>query len=241
MLSPEMRPGLVVALDVAGVRQAEALIERLGDLRPVYKIGHQLAYTGGLDLAERLIRSGREVFLDLKLHDIPRTVEEGVRSLAGFGASFVTVHAYPQTMRAALAGRGSDALKILGVTILTSMDDDDVRAAGFAAPVAELVRERARDGDAIGIDGFVCAPTEVRALRELVRPERLLVVPGTRPAGASPGDQKRVGTPADAVRDGADYLVIGRPITQSRDPAAAARAILREMHDAKVAPEPLAP
>ena len=219
---------LVVALDVPGVAEAERLVERLGDLRPVYKIGHQLAYTGGLELAERLIRGGHEVFLDLKLHDIPRTVEEGVRSLAGFGASFLTVHAYPQTMRAALAGRGTSELKLLGVTILTSMDDEDARAAGYADPVAALVAARAGDGDAAGIDGFVCAPTEVADLRARIG-RRLLVVPGTRPSGAAAGDQKRVRTPGEAMRDGADYLVLGRPIAGALDPAEAARAILAEM------------
>ncbi len=221
--------GLVVALDLPSVTEAERLVDRLGDLNPVYKIGHQLAYTGGLALAERLIRAGREVFLDLKLHDIPRTVEEGVRSLAGFGASFLTVHAYPQTMRAALAGRGSSELKLLAVTILTSMDDEDARRAGYGGLVADLVRSRAREGDGLGIDGLVCAPTEVRDLRAILADDRLLVVPGTRPEGAPTGDQKRVRTPAEAVRDGADYLVVGRPIVAAAEPGAAARAILVEM------------
>ena len=223
---------LIVALDVPEIRQAEELAERLGDLRPVFKIGHQLAYTGGLALAERLVRAGRDVFLDLKLHDIPRTVEEGVRSLAGFGAAFLTVHAYPQTMRAAVAGRGGSSLKLLGVTVLTSMDDGDARAAGYAEPVADLVDRRAQDGEAAGIDGLVCAPTEVASLRRLLARERLLVVPGTRPAGAASGDQKRVRTPAEAMRDGADYLVLGRPITGAVDAVGAVRDILAEMHDA---------
>ena len=217
---------LVVALDVPSVRDAERLIERLGDLRPVYKIGHQLAYTGGLPLAERLIRAGHAVFLDLKLHDIPRTVEEGVRALSGFGAAYLTVHAYPQTMRAAIAGRGGSGLKLLGVTVLTSMDDADLRAAGYAGPVEGLVLARARDGAAAGIDGLVCAPPEVRALRAAVGPDLLLCVPGARPAGADHGDQKRVLTPAEAIRDGADLLVLGRPVTQAPDPEAAARAII---------------
>ncbi len=227
---------LIVALDVPDVLAAERLIERLGDLRPVYKIGHQLAYTGGLALAERLIRDGREVFLDLKLHDIPRTVEEGVRSLAGFGARFLTVHAYPQTMRAAIAGRGASELALLGVTVLTSMDDADARAAGYGAAVADLVAARAADGESAGIDGLVCAPTEVATLRASLAPDRLLVVPGTRPAGAPADDQKRVRTPAEAIRDGADWLVLGRPITAAADPAAAARAIIAEMAAARVTP-----
>ena len=221
--------GLIVALDVPTVTAAEALAERLAELRPVFKIGHQLAYTGGLALAERLIKGGAEVFLDLKLHDIPRTVEEGVRSLAGFGATFLTVHAYPQTIRAAMAGKGSSNLKILGVTVLTSMDETDVGAAGYAATVADLVDSRAKDGDAAGIDGLVCSPMEVASLRRSVRRGCELVVPGTRPAGAEAGDQKRVRAPAEAMRDGADYLVMGRPITGAADPLAAARAILAEM------------
>lgn len=221
--------GLIVALDVPNVRDAERLADRLAELRPVFKIGHQLAYTGGLALAERLIRAGAEVFLDLKLHDIPRTVEEGVRSLAGFGATFLTIHAYPQTMRAAVAGRGTSDLKLLGVTVLTSMDEADARAAGYASSVADLVEARAKDGDAAGIDGLVCSPMEVASLRRLVSRERDLVVPGTRPAGADAGDQKRVRTPAQAMADGADYLVLGRPITGAADPFAAARAILDEM------------
>ena len=219
--------GLIVALDVPSVTAAEALAERLSELRPVYKIGHQLAYTGGLALAGRLIKGGAEVFLDLKLHDIPRTVEEGVRSLAGFGATFLTVHAYPQTIRAAMAGKGASSLKILGVTVLTSMDDGDAQAAGYASKVADLVDTRARDGEAAEIDGLVCSPMEVASLRRLF--SRDLVVPGTRPAGADAGDQKRVRTPAEAMRDGADYLVMGRPITGAADPVAAARAILAEM------------
>lgn len=219
--------GLIVALDLPTIREAEALAERLAEIRPVFKIGHQLAYTGGLALAERLIKAGGEVFLDLKLHDIPRTVEEGVRSLADFGATFLTVHAYPQTIRAAMAGKGASSLKILGVTVLTSMDDGDARAAGYAAKVADLVDTRAQDGGVAGIDGLVCSPMEVASLRRLF--PRDLVVPGTRPVGADAGDQKRVRTPAEAMRDGADYLVMGRPITGAPDPVAAARAILADM------------
>jgi orotidine-5'-phosphate decarboxylase len=227
--SSEPRCRLILALDVPTILEAEAMAERVADLRPVLKIGHQLAYTGGLDLAGRLIRRGFDIFLDLKLHDIPRTVEEGVRSLADFGAAFLTVHAYPQTMRAAVAGKGSSRLNLLAVTILTSMDDADARSAGYAGSVADLVDARAEDGEAAGIDGFVCSPLEVASLRRRLSPDRLLVVPGTRPAGAAADDQKRVRTPAEAVADGADYLVIGRPITGAADPAAAARAILDEM------------
>ena len=220
---------LIVALDLPTVEQAEALAERLSGLPVVLKIGHQLAYTGGLALAERLIRAGHDVFLDLKLHDIPRTVEEGVRSLAGFGARFLTVHAYPQTMRAAVVGRGSSGLAILGVTVLTSMDDRDASDAGYAGPVADLVDARARDAEAAGIDGIVCAAPETAALRAGLGREMSLVVPGIRPTGSAAGDQKRVMTPAEAIRHGADYLVVGRPITGAADPLTATRAIADEI------------
>jgi orotidine-5'-phosphate decarboxylase len=223
---------LIVALDVPTLAQAESLAERLGDLDVVLKIGHQLAYTGGLALAGRLIRAGRPVFLDLKLHDIPRTVEEGVRSLADFGAAFLTLHAYPQTMRAAVAGRGTSGLKLLAVTVLTSMDDEDARAAGYASRVAELASSRASDAREAGIDGLVCAATEAAELRRVVGPGTALVVPGIRPQGAAAGDQKRAATPADAITAGADYLVVGRPITGAADPLAAARAIVAEIASA---------
>jgi orotidine-5'-phosphate decarboxylase len=220
---------LIVALDVQDVAAAERLAERLADCDAVLKIGHQLAYTGGLGLAERLIRAGRSVFLDLKLHDIPRTVEEGVRSLAGFGATFLTIHAYPQTMRAAMAGRGTSGLKLLAVTVLTSMDDSDAQAAGYGRGVADLVSARAADAQAAGIDGLVCAAPEITALRRIIAPTTALVVPGIRPTGAAVGDQKRVATPGEAIAAGADYLVVGRPITGAADPLAAALAIASEI------------
>ena len=223
------RGRLIVALDVPTAAEAGALARSLEPVDPVYKIGHQLAYSGGLALAGRLIASGRRVFLDLKLHDIPRTVEEGVRSLAGLGAAFLTVHAYPQTVRAALAGRAGSGLRLLAVTVLTSMDDADAAAAGYGTTVAALVRRRAEDAAAAGIDGLVCAATEIEALRASEAHDRILVVPGIRPAGEAAGDQKRVMTPRRAMELGADYLVVGRPITGAADPLAAARAILAEM------------
>lgn len=220
---------LIVALDVPSIAEADALATRLVDLGVVLKIGHQLAYAGGLALAERLIGQGRSVFFDLKLHDIPRTVEEGTRSLAGFGARFLTVHAYPQTMRAAVAGRGSAGLELLAVTMLTSMDDADAREAGYAGSVLDLVLRRAEDAAEAGIDGLVCAATEIEPLRRVVGPDMLLVVPGIRPAGTEAGDQKRVMTPGEAMARGADCLVVGRPITGAADPLGAALAIAAEM------------
>jgi orotidine-5'-phosphate decarboxylase len=223
------RARLIIALDVPAVPEARALVERIGDAGAFYKIGYQLGFAGGLSFAEELIRAGKQVFLDLKLHDIGNTVEEGVRSLACLGASLITVHAYPQTMRAAIRGKAGSGLKILAVTVLTSYDDADLAEAGYALGAAELVARRAAQARDLGIDGIVCAPTEAHRVRELLGPERLVVTPGVRPAGAAVGDQKRVLAPADAIRAGASHLVVGRPITGAADPKAAAEAIVAEI------------
>jgi orotidine-5'-phosphate decarboxylase len=223
------RDRLIIALDVASVDEARALVRRIGDAGTFYKIGYQLAYAGGLSFAEELIAQGKRVFLDLKLHDIGNTVEEGVRSVARLGASLLTVHAYPQTMRAALKGKGGSDLAILAVTVLTSYDDVDLADAGYDLTPAELVARRAAQARDLHIDGIVCAPTEAASVRALVGPERLIVTPGVRPAGAEVGDQKRVMTPADAIRAGASHLVVGRPITGAPDPRQAADDIAREI------------
>lgn len=223
------RDRLIVALDLASVAEAEALIGRIGDAATFYKIGYRLAYAGGLDLVPRLAASGLKVFLDLKLHDIGNTVEEGVRSAAALGATFLTVHAYPQTMRAAVRGRGSHGLKILAVTVLTSYDDADAREAGYALPVADLVRLRARQAAEAGIDGIVCAAAEATSVRNAVGAGRLIVTPGIRPAGTGAGDQKRVMTPGEARAAGIDHVVVGRPITEAADPRAVAQEIVAEM------------
>jgi orotidine-5'-phosphate decarboxylase len=228
MSQTDPRDRLIVALDVPGVAEAEALIDRLGDAATFYKIGYRLAYAGGLALAERLIAGGNKVFLDLKLHDIGNTIEEGVRAVSGLGATFLTVHAYPQTMRAAVKGRGN-GLRILAVTVLTSYDDADAAEAGYALPVADLVARRAAQAAEIGIDGLVCSAAEAAGVRGIVGPDRLIVTPGIRPAGAEAGDQKRVMTPGDARRAGIDHVVVGRPITGAADPRAVARAIVAEM------------
>ena len=207
-------------------------MERLGDSVGFYKIGYQLAYAGGLPFAERLIRAGKKVFLDLKLHDIGNTVTEGVRSVGAMGASFLTVHAYPQTMRAAMAGKAGFPLQLLAVTVLTSYDDADAAEASYAGSVADLVERRAGQARDLGMDGIVCAATEAASVRAIVGPDRLIVTPGIRPAGASTGDQKRIVTPAMAIRAGADYLVVGRPIAESLDPRGAAEAIVSEIASA---------
>jgi orotidine-5'-phosphate decarboxylase len=232
---PAPRDRLIVALDVPSIPAASALVERLGDTVSFYKIGYQLAFSGGMALAESLIQAGKQVFLDLKLHDIGNTVEKGVESVARMGATFVTVHAYPQTMKAAVAARGEAGLRILAVTVLTSYDDADLDAAGYAFGVSSLVARRAAQAREIGVDGLVCSAEEAAALRSLVGTAMVLVTPGIRPAGAAAGDQKRVMAPARAIAAGADYLVVGRPIVEAADPKAAAEAIVAEIAAAAAA------
>jgi orotidine-5'-phosphate decarboxylase len=234
MTAIDPRDRLIVALDVPDVASAEAMIERLGDSVSFYKIGYQLGYAGGLPLVRKLADAGKKVFADLKMHDIGNTVARGVESVAKLGATFLTVHAYPQTMQAAAnASKGSD-LRILAVTVLTSYDDEDLKAAGYQLGVSDLVTTRAQQAQALGIDGLVCSPEEAGNLRKLIKPEMMLVTPGVRPAGAELGDQKRVMTPAKAIAAGSDYLVVGRPILAAADPKAAAEAIVVEIAAAKI-------
>ena len=226
------RERLIVALDVPSVEAAQALVARLGDAVSFYKIGYQLAFAGGIAYAHSLIDAGNQVFVDLKLHDIGNTVAQGVKSVARLGATFLTVHAYPQTMQAAVQAREGN-LRILAVTVLTSFDDADLKAAGYAATVAELVARRAAQAREIGVDGVVCSPEEAANLRAIVGDRLCLVTPGIRPAGADIGDQKRIATPAAAIAAGADYLVVGRPIIAAADPKAAAQAIVDEISRTK--------
>jgi orotidine-5'-phosphate decarboxylase len=223
---------LIVALDLPDVATAEAVIARLGDSVSFYKIGYQLAYAGGLPLVGQLAKSGKKVFADLKMHDIGNTVARGVESVAKLGATFVTVHAYPQTMKAAVEAREGSGLKILAVTVLTSYDDGDLHAAGYRLNVSDLVEARAQQAQVLGVDGLVSSPEEAAALRKIVGHQMNLVTPGIRPAGAATGDQKRIMTPARAIAAGADYLVVGRPITEAADPKAAADAIQAEIKQA---------
>ncbi|MCP9627635.1 orotidine-5'-phosphate decarboxylase [Rhodopseudomonas palustris] len=230
---PADRDRLIVALDVPSVEAAEAMIARLGDSVGFYKIGYQLAYAGGLPLVEKLARAGKKVFVDLKLHDIGNTVARGVESLSSLGATFLTVHAYPQTMRAAVEARGTSGPKILAVTVLTSYDDRDLTDAGYALGVRDLVEARARQAQAIGVDGLVCSPEEAGHLRGLIGHDMALVTPGIRPAGTAAGDQKRIMTPGKAIAAGANYLVVGRPVMEAADPKQAADAIVAEIAAAK--------
>jgi orotidine-5'-phosphate decarboxylase len=223
---------LIVPLDLPDVAAAEAMIARLGDSVTFYKIGYQLGYAGGLPLARRLADSGKKVFLDLKLHDIGNTVARGVESVARLGATFLTVHAYPQTMKAAVEGRAGTGLKILAVTVLTSYDDGDLHAAGYRLGVSDLVEARAQQAQVLGVDGLVCSPQEAVSLRKVVGHQMVLVTPGIRPVGSAAGDQKRIMTPARAIAAGADYLVVGRPVLEAADPRAAAEAIQAEIAQA---------
>jgi orotidine-5'-phosphate decarboxylase len=227
-MQPHARDRLIVALDFSSVDEAKAMVTRLGEAVSFYKIGYQLAFAGGLNFAPVLADAGKRVFLDLKLHDIGNTVAEGVKSVSRLGAAFLTVHAYPQTMKAAVEARDGN-LRILAVSVLTSYNDADLAAAGYRATVPTLVAERAVQARDLGIDGLVCAGTEAAKVRSIVGDRLALVTPGIRPAGTDDGDQKRVMTPAKAIAGGADYLVVGRPIIAAADPRAAAEAIVEEI------------
>jgi orotidine-5'-phosphate decarboxylase len=232
-VSMDPRDRLIVALDVGSVDEAQAMVERIGDAATFYKIGYRLAFADGLPFARGLVASGRKVFLDLKLHDIGNTVADGVDSVLRLGASFLTVHAYPQTMRAAVKARGASALRLLAVTVLTSWDDADAAEAGYRGGVQELVRMKAAQAREAGIDGIVCSAAETAMVREVVGPDVAIVTPGIRPAWSETGDQKRIVTPADAARLGVDHMVVGRPILQAADPRDAARRIVEEFCEAR--------
>jgi orotidine-5'-phosphate decarboxylase len=223
---------LIIALDLPDVRAAETMIHRLGDAVSFYKVGLELALAGGIPLARALANAGKKVFLDLKLHDIGNTVAHATARAAELGATFLTVHAFAPTLRAAIEGRAGSALKILAVTVLTSWDEGDVKEAGYALPLPELVRQRARTARALGADGLVASAAEAADLRPVIG-SMLLVTPGIRPSGAAAGDQKRIFTPKDAIRAGADYLVVGRPVLEAKDPKAAAEAIVAEITQAQ--------
>ncbi|CAN7292448.1 orotidine-5'-phosphate decarboxylase [Devosia sp. LjRoot16] len=221
---------LIVALDLDSRDEAERLIAQLGDAVDFYKIGYQLFYGGdGLNLGKALLNAGKRVFFDLKMLDIDNTVEKGVAAIARTGATMVTVHAYPKTMRAAAKAAAGSGLTVLGVTVLTSMDDADLTDAGYARDAAGLVALRAEQAKDAGIGGIVCSPNEAQMVRAIVGPKLAIVTPGIRPAGSAHGDQKRVTGPAEALAAGASHLVVGRPITAAADPASAAQAILAEM------------
>jgi orotidine-5'-phosphate decarboxylase len=229
----DTRSRLIVALDLPDSGHARKLVGRLGASVVFYKIGLELASGGGLAFADELSASGKKVFLDLKLHDIANTVERATAQLARRGIEFLTIHAYPQTMAAAKRGVAGSALKLLAVTAMTSYNDADLAAAGYRLGVRDLVLHRAAQAKAIGIDGLVASAQEMPELRRTIGEKMILVAPGIRPAGGVMGDQKRVATPAAAIRAGADYLVVGRPILEASDPRAAAEAIQAEIATAR--------
>lgn len=226
---------LIVGLDVSTRARAEEIVSLLGDSVDFYKIGYQCFYGGdGFALGKALIAAGKKVFFDLKLLDIDNTVEKGVAAFAETGASMLTVHAYPKTMRAARKGAEGSGLCVLGVTVLTSMDDNDLREAGYDRDAAGLVALRAQQARDAGIGGVVASPQEAEMVRTIMGSKPAIVTPGIRPAGSARGDQKRVMTPAEALAVGATHLVVARPIIEAADPAAAARSILAEMNGKRI-------
>ena len=221
---------LIVGLDVSTRAEAEALVEKLDGIADFFKIGYQLVYGGeGLDLGKALLKANKRVFFDLKLHDIDNTVEKGVTAIAETGATMLTLHAYPKTMAAAVRAAEGSALCLLGVTVLTSMDEADLKEAGYAIGVEELVARRAGQARDLGMGGLVASAFEASRIREITGPEMAIVTPGIRPTGAQAGDQKRVMTPADALAAGASHLVVARPIIAASGPRQTAQAILAEM------------
>jgi len=231
-MAAEMRDRLIVGLDVPTLAEAEKVVQELGDTVSFYKIGYQLVFAGGLAFAQELAQSGKNVFLDMKLLDIDNTVAKGVENIAKMGVSMLTLHAYPKAMRAAVAAAEGSNLCLLGVTVLTSMDEQDLIEAGYNTDPKSLVLKRAAQARDAGMGGVVCSAAEAALIRHTVGPDLAVVTPGIRPTGADAGDQKRVVTPVDAIRAGASHLVVARPIVGAADRKAAAEAILAEMSSA---------
>jgi orotidine-5'-phosphate decarboxylase len=229
-MTPSSAPNpIIVALDVATAAEARDIVQACGASIGFYKVGMELYAAEGMPIVRELIDQGKDVFLDLKFYDIPETVKRATAQVAKAGVKLLTVHASKAVMRAAMEGKGDSALRILGVTVLTSFDETDLADLGYSRTPAELVRHLVSKGMEADVDGFVCSPLEVAAVRAATGPSKVLVTPGVRPAGGDVGDQKRVATPAQAMANGASYLVIGRPITRAANPAEAARNLLREL------------
>lgn len=221
-----MKNPIIVALDVESAEEARALVRRLDGTVNFYKVGMELYASAGPDIVRGLLAGGHQVFLDMKYYDIPETVKRATARVAELGVTFLTVHASLAVMRAAVEGKAGSSLRVLGVTVLTSVDNSDLHDDGYQCDVASLVDLRVANARRAGIDGIVCSPLEVARVRALAGPQMELVTPGVRSAGAAAGDQKRVATPAEAIRNGADWLVVGREITRATDPSGAARRIL---------------
>ena len=223
------RDRLIVGLDAPNLQEAEKVVGALGDDILYYKIGYQLAFAGGLEFARDLAADGKKIFLDMKLLDIDNTVASGVENIVKMGMSMLTLHAYPNAMKAAVAAAKGSDLCLLGVTVLTSMDEEDLIAAGYEYDPHTLVLRRAEQAHLAGMGGIVCSAEEAAAVRKIIGPDMALVTPGIRPAGSDKGDQKRVMTPAAAIKAGSSHLVVARPIVKAADPREAARAILAEI------------
>ncbi len=223
---------LIVALDVSSRKKAQEIVDILGDEVSFYKIGYELFYGGdGLNFGKELIKSGKKVFFDLKLLDIENTVEKAVKAIAKTGAEFLTIHAYPKTMGAAARAAKGTGLKILAVTVLTSLDDEDMMNAGYDRDVASIVGLRAHQASLAKIDGIVCSAQEAAMVRSLIGEKMALVTPGIRPQGAKMDDQKRATSPSEALEYGASHIVVGRPIISAPDPKQAAKQIIDEMQN----------
>lgn len=220
---------IIIALDVETADQARDIVARLGSSVSFYKAGMELYAAAGMEFVRELIGQGKQVFLDMKFYDIGETVKRAVSQVARTGVRFLTVHGSKAVMEAAAEGRGDSKLQLLAVTVLTSFDQTDLAELGYPCDVASLVSLRVTNAMKAGMDGIVCSPLEVARVRALAGPEAVLVTPGVRSAAAGKGDQKRVATPAEAIRGGADYLVIGRQVTRAADPAAEVARILEEI------------
>jgi orotidine-5'-phosphate decarboxylase len=230
---PLVKEHLIVGLDVPTIAEAGKVVRELDGAAGFYKIGYQLAFAGGLDFARELAAGGTRVFLDMKLLDIDNTVAKGVEAIAKMGMAMLTVHAYPRVMRAAAKAAKGSGLTILAVSVLTSMDERDMVDAGYEYDPHTLVLRRAEQALAAGVGGLVCSAAEAKAVRAIVGSDMAIVTPGIRPAGSDHGDQKRVTTPADAIRAGASHLVVARPIVGAVDRRGAALSILAEMESAR--------
>jgi orotidine-5'-phosphate decarboxylase len=221
---------IIIALDVDNTAEALTLVDRIGPAADFYKVGMELYAAGGMEFVEQLALFGKKVFLDLKLYDIGETVKRATKKICSSHAvTFLTVHGSRPIMRAAIEGRGQTNVKLLAVTVLTSFDREDLADLGYPVPVSDLVELRVKKAMESGMDGVVCSPLEIACVRKIAGRRLTLVIPGVRSAGAATGDQKRVATPQEAMRDGADYLVIGRQVTRAADPRRACQEILAEV------------
>ena len=220
---------IIIALDLETTEEARSVVRRLGSTACFYKVGLELYAAAGMDFVRELKQQGYRVFLDLKLYDIGETVRRSVAQIAKAGADFLTIHAMRPVMAAAVDGKGTSPLKLLGVTVLTSFDDHNLKEMGYALNISDLVGLRVRHAVETGMDGIVCSALEVARVRAITGPNATLVTPGVRSPGADADDQKRIATPAQAMTNGADYLVIGRQVTRARDPREEMLKILSEI------------